>query len=92
MKIMPPHLAEMQRRAENALKASGFESWQAWINACCTPESVKDKQLWFRWCIYSQKIIDHDFDFQDELYKYLNDTHITTALKYIIPLEIDHDR
>lgn len=48
-------------------------------------DRVQDIDKRYQWDLYSAAVRRIGWDFQDELYAYLNDTHIATALRSIVP-------
>lgn len=47
-------------------------------------DRVKDINTRFRWDMFHRAMKTDKFQLQDELYEYLNDDHIDTALKKIV--------
>lgn len=56
-----------------------IEQWRIFIYQ---NRKVKDFEMALRWELYHQFVKDREFT--DSLYKYLNDSHIDTALKQIM--------
>jgi hypothetical protein len=79
MKIKPEHYEHM-KQAINAIPEEGKKAHFEYLK---TDDRVKDINKRFRWdCFHAAKL---SIFACDVLYYYLNDTHIDTALKAIVP-------
>jgi hypothetical protein len=85
MKITKEHYSKLESIIKEIIDNSGginFVVEQYETGKFARSEKVKDLQTRFVWDVYSTS---KDWDFKNALYDYLNDSHIETALKRILP-------
>ena len=86
MKITPVHFETLSNKIEALLEKHGREAVIEAYETGNFPRSEKTKDLQTRFNFdLLVAVFCQDRDFMVEVYKYLNDAHISTALKKICP-------
>ncbi len=82
MKIKPEHYNHMERMIHLTVTNIGHDKLQAHKDSLKDDERVKDINKRFRWDICHAAQLNQFMC--EELYEYLNDDHIDTALRQVI--------
>ena len=81
MKMKPEHFEQLDLLITEFIEtySGGLIQLRAAIHSQATH---LDKEMWFRWDLFHAAVPS---EFAHELHEYLNDTHIDTALRHIVP-------
>lgn len=86
MKITPIHFETLSNKINALLEKHGRKAVIEAYETGNFPRSEKTKDLQTRFNFdLLAAVFCQDRDFMNDLYKYLNDTHLSTALKKICP-------
>lgn len=86
MKIKEEHYQQLKAAFEKLVSQKGVEILTQHKTGLKTDPRVKNLDKRFRWdCFWlTKRLGNFKGEFLDELYKYVDDTHIDTALKRVV--------